>query len=273
MTTKTETTVKAADNPDLVNSMIAQVVANDKVEQKPVTIMPPSDTVVIIPGGYVNPAGEIIAEVEVRELTGKDEEAISRSTSVGKALLSILSRGVVRIGDEKATEDMLDSLLAGDRDFLMLAIYKATFGSKAELQGVCGQCNELKDVEIDIDTDVKVRPMANPRERRFTVDCKVGPVEVSLPTGHTQKDLVNNVDKSVAELTTILLENCVYTINDMDVLGKAQVQNLGITDRRKIAEQINKRNFGPQFDDVTVKCPDCESEVSVPVNLGTLFRF
>lgn len=273
MTTKTETTVKAADNPDLVNSMIAQVVANDNVEQKPVTIMPPSDTVVILPGGYINPAGEIITEVEVRELNGKDEEAIARATSVGKALLSILDRGVIRIGEEKATENMLDSLLAGDRDFLMLAIYRATFGKTAEMQGICNQCNDLKEVEIDIEKDVKVRPMLNPKERRFTVDCKIGECVVSLPTGHTQKDLVNNVEKSVAELTTILLENCVISIDDMDVLGKAQVQNLGITDRRKIAEEINKRNFGPQFEDVAVSCPDCGSEVSVPVNLGTLFRF
>jgi len=273
LTTKTDQTVKAADNPELVNSMIAQVVANDKVEQKPVTIMPPSDTVVIIPGGYVSPAGEIIKEVEVRELNGKDEEAISRSTSVGKALLSILDRGVVRIGDEKATEEMLDSLLAGDRDFLMLAIYRATFGNKANLQGICNKCAELKTIEIDIDKDIKVRPMLNPKERRFNVDCKVGKCTVVLPTGHTQKDLVSNVDKSVAELTTILLENCVLTIDDTDVIGKAQVQNLGITDRRKIAEQINKRNFGPLFEDVIGSCPDCESEVSVPANLGTLFRF
>lgn len=273
MSTQTEmTTVKAADNPDLVNSMIAQALANDKVEQKSVSIMPPSENIVTLPGGYVNAAGEIVTEVEVRELTGKDEEAIARSTSVGKALLLILSRGVVRIGEEKATEEMLDSLLAGDRDFLMVAIYKVTFGSTTELQGICGKCNEIKDVEIDIDSDIKVKPKLN-RERIFTLDCKVGPVEIALPTGHTQKELVNNADKSVAELTTILLENCVHSIDGMDVLGKAQVQNLGITDRRKIAEEINKRNFGPQFEDVAVKCPDCESEVTVPVNLGTLFRF
>jgi hypothetical protein len=273
LSTQTDTTVKAADNPDLINSMVAQALANDKTEVKPVTIMPPSDTVVTLPGGYVTFAGEVVKEVEVRELNGKDEEAIARSTSVGKALLLILNRGVVRIGEEKATESMLDSLLAGDRDYLMIAIYKATFGNEALLQGICGQCNEIKDVKLNLDADIKVRPMANSHERKFVVDCKVGPVEINLPTGHTQKDLVNNSDKTVAELTTILLENCVNTIDGNDVLGKAQVQNLGINDRKAIAEEINKRNFGPLFNDVTVACPDCESEVTVPVNLGTLFRF
>jgi hypothetical protein len=272
MSTQTDITVKSSDNPALINSMVAQALANDKTEVKPVTIMPPSDTVVTLPGGYITFAGEVVKEVEVRELNGKDEEAIARSTSVGKALLLILNRGVVRIGEEKATDAMIDSLLAGDRDFLMIAIYKATFGDEAILQGICGECNQIKDVNIHLDTDIKVRPMANALERKFTVDCKVGPVEISLPTGHTQKDLVNNSDKTVAELTTILLENCVDTIDGSDVLGKAQVQNLGLNDRKAIAEEINKRNFGPLFDNVAVTCPDCESEVLVPINLGTLFR-
>jgi len=272
MSTSTVNTVKAGDNPDLVNQMVAQTLA-EKPEQKPVTIMPPSDTVVTLPGGYLTPTGEVIKEAEVRELNGKDEEAIARSTNIGKALLTILSRGVVRIGEEKATESMLDSMLAGDRDFLMIAIYKATFGNKAELQGLCNTCNAFKDVEVDIDEDIKVRQMVDVYERKFSVDCKVGQVEITLPTGHTQKDLVNNTDKTVAELTTILLENCVDTINGSPVLGKAQVQNLGVNDRKAIASEINKRNFGPVFDDIAVKCPDCESEVLVPLNLGTLFRF
>ncbi len=190
MTTQTDTTVKAADNPDLVNSMVAQALANNKTEVKPVTIMPPSDTVVTLPGGDVTFAGEVIKEVEVRELNGKDEEAIARSTSVGKALLLILNRGVVRIGEEKATESMLDSLLAGDRDYLMIAIYKATFGNEAILQGICGQCNEIKDVKINLDTDIKVRPMANSSERKFVVDCKVGPVEINLQQGTLKKTLL-----------------------------------------------------------------------------------
>lgn len=271
-TTPTVNTVKALDNPDLVNQMVAQSLA-EKPESNGVHILHPIDTLVTLPGGYVTLTGEVIKEVEVRELTGKDEEAIARSANVGKALLTILSRGVVRIGEEKATEDMLDNLLAGDRDFLMIAIYKATFGNTAILQGLCPEDSTFKDVEVNIDEDVKIRQMIDIYERVFTVDCKVGPVEISLPTGHTQKDLVNNADKTIAELTTILLENCVNTINGSPVIGKAQVQNLGVNDRKKIASEINRRNFGPTFDDIKVGCPDCDSEVLVPLNLGTLFRF
>jgi hypothetical protein len=267
------TAVNAAQNPDLVNSMVAEALKATEKKPEPVTIMPPSDTVVTLPGGYVNSDGEVITSVEVRELTGKDEEAIARATSMGKALLTILSRGVVKVGDDKATDAMLDSMLSGDRDAILVGIYKATFGSTSEMQGVCPGCNEFKDVTINVDEDVQVRPLANPEDRVFTVDCKVGEVKVMLPTGHVQKDLIHNADKSVSELTTILLSNCVREINGNPVLGKAQIQNLGINDRKLIAEAITENNIGPIFKDIKVTCPDCESEVTVPFNLGNLFRF
>lgn len=270
MSTKTEVTVNAEQNSDLVNEKLAEVMADEK-KPNPVTVIPPSDTVVKLPCGYATFTGEVVREAEVRELNGKDEEAIARASSVGKALITILNRGVVRIGNQQASEDMLDSLLSGDRDTLLVAIYKATFGKEAVLQGICNSCNEVHEVGVDLDTDLKVRPFAG--SRKFTVSCKIGEVVVQLPTGFAQKDLVENSEKTVPELTTILLENCVESINGTPVVAKEQVQNLGIGDRKTIAEEINKRSFGPLFDEVTVACPKCEGEVSVPLNLGTLFRF
>lgn len=274
MSTKTGNTVKAAENPDLVNQMVAQTLASVDTTPEPVAVMPPSDNLVTLPGGYLNPAGEVIKTVEVRELNGKDEEAIARTTSMGKAILTILQRGTVKVGDMPATEELLDGLLAGDRDAIMLGIYKATFGKTADIQGVCLKENKFLDVKVDIDHDIEVRKMEDPYKRKFTLDCKVGPVDVVLPTGYVQKDLVNNTDKTVSELTTILLENCVVSINGSPVIGKAQVQNLGINDRRMIADALNKHSIGPVFEEITLTCTDCgDGEVTVPINLGTLFRF
>jgi hypothetical protein len=74
-------------------------------------------------------------------------------------------------------------------------------------------------------------------------------------------------------LDSILLEYCVVEINGKSVLGKSQVQAIGLADRRLILEEVISRNPGPQFDDVKITCPDCGGEVVVPINLGTLFRF
>jgi hypothetical protein len=266
-------TINAAANPALANNLINQAMA-EKPEQVEVKILPPSDTVVTLPGGYITPTGEVVTDAEVRELNGNDEEAIARASNIGKAVLTILSRGTVRIGNERASEALLDELLSGDRDALILGILKATFGHTADIGAYCSGCQDVKIVQVDLNTDIKTKTLTDPiNDRVFMVSGKKHEFTVQLPTGVTQKELILNAEKSSAELNTIMLENTVLKIDNSPVLSKMQVQNLGLSDRRKLTEAINKRLSGPQFDAVKVNCPDCEGEVSVPINFGTLFQF
>ena len=92
-------TISAAANPAMANNLINQALAETPV-QKEVNILLPSDTSVTLPGGYLSATGEIVTTAEVRELNGTDEEAIAKSNSIGKAILTILNRGTVKIGDE-----------------------------------------------------------------------------------------------------------------------------------------------------------------------------
>lgn len=266
-------TINAAANPALANQLATQATAEQPVEQE-AKIINPTETTVTLPGGYLTLAGELVTEAEVKELTGKDEEAIARATTTGKALLTILQRGTVTVGDEKVTEAILDRLLSGDRDALLLGILKATFGAECEVPSYCALCDEIKTVNVDLNTDIPVETLKDPiADRVFVVEGKKNTFTVQLPTGITQKELITNADKTVAELNTILLENTVIKIDNSPVLSKIQVQNMGIVDRKNVIDEINKRMVGPKFDDLIVTCPDCESEVTVPINLGTLFRF
>ena len=162
-------TINAAANPALANNLINDALA-EKPEQKEVKILPPLDNVVTLPGGYINAAGEVITTAEVRELNGKDEEAIARSATTGKALLAILNRGTVKVGNEKANEALLDRLLSGDRDTLLLGILRLTFGNEADLPAYCDTCEDFKTVTVDLTTDIKCKVMSDPiNDREFTV--------------------------------------------------------------------------------------------------------
>jgi len=265
-------TISAAANPALANNLINEAMT-EKAAPTEVKITPPLNNVVTLPGGFITAAGEVITEAEVRELTGADEEAIARASNIGKAILTILSRGTVRVGDQKADDKVLDQMLSGDRDALILGIFKATFGKETEVPAFCGGCEEIKTIGLDLNTDIKTKVLLDPvNDRVFTVEGKNKVYTVQLPTGLAQKDMINNSDKSSAELNTIMLEHTVLQIDGSPVLSKLQVQNLGLTDRRKIIDEINARVSGPQFDEISITCPDCESEVRVPINFGTLFR-
>jgi hypothetical protein len=275
MSTTTKT-IKAANNPNLANQLAEQAINGPQEEQEvKVEVKFPTDTLVELPGGYITPAGEVVKTVEVRELTGRDEEAIARTGNLGRALNTILTRGVVKIGNQSATEDVLDLLLGGDRDEILLGIYRVTFGNPAELPGWCNTCASTKTVAVDLEEDLERKTLTDAiADRDFTVEGRKGTVyDVSLPNGKAQKEVLGNLDKTGPELTTVLLENTVNKINGMPVYDKRQILDIGVSDREKITTEIGERVSGPVFSDIRIPCNECgDDEVVVPINLGRLFR-
>jgi hypothetical protein len=270
-----ENNMKSASGAELNNDLISKVLESTETQPAATLVInTPSDTLVNLPAGFITPDGEVIKTAEVRELNGKDEEYIGKSQNVGKAFNTILTRAVVKIGDLPASEGLLDSMLSGDRDALMLGIFKATFGKTTEVACYCGGCDNFKDVEVDIDRDIKVKILVDAiADRTFTVNGKSSVYEVTLPTGVVQKELSINTDRNGAEQTTVLLQHTILEIDGKPVMGKPQVQAIGLVDRKKIGEEIAKRLPGPVFDDIIIDCPDCGGKVVVPINIGTLFRF
>ena len=269
-----DSTISSASNPSLANDMLNKALNETAPTEAPRTeVRVPSDGLVALPGGHITFDGEVIKTAEVRELNGKDEEAIARVGGGGRSLNTILTRGTVKIGEEVATDKLLDGLLAGDRDAILLGIYRATFGDEAKFGGWCDGCKEVREVSVSVTEDISFTTLSDPLEQReFTVEGRRNTYEVSLPTGITQRELRENPDRSFAENITNLLEGTVLRINGKNVFAKSQVRDLGIADRNLIVEEIAKRAPGPKFEDIVATCPDCESEVRVPISLGALFR-
>ena len=272
------TTIKAAENPQLANQLLEDVnkIVNQEVMGSVPEVVIPSlpDTTVTLAAGLIDPFENTVSTTaEVRELNGADEEAIAKLSDPGKALLAILERATVSIGDQPSTKQLLGSLLAGDREALLLAIRKATFGSEVEVSTVCDKCPELQTFKIDLNKDVELKKLEDPiRDRRFTVELKAGLAKVNLPTGDVQTQIINATDKNSAELDTMLLVACVTEIGDQPVLSPNRIRTLGITDRRLLLDEIAKRNPGPQLSEIKKACGTCGQEVYLPLTLAELFR-
>lgn len=267
-------TMNAGSNPDEANALISKVLEEKKSDTQEVQVRYPSDNVVTLPAGFIDPDGGVITTVEVRELNGRDEEYISKATTVGRVLNAVLSRGAVKVGELPVTEDVLNKMLAGDRETVLLGIHRATFGNPLEVNGYCQTCEEPKAVSIDLFEDIEIRTLKDPiADRTFKVKGRDHEYTVSLPDGAAQKELQANIDKSLAELSTILLQHTVTEIDGEIVFSKSAVQNMGLVDRRTVSEQIALRNPGPVFKDIEADCPDCGKEVVVPISLGSLFQF
>jgi hypothetical protein len=271
----TDTVINSHTNPDLANKLVKEATELSEQEVmvnavKPPLTLPPA-TEVDLPGGLFDPFKGIISNAEVRELTGIDEEAISKIADTAKSLLAILERATIKIGDEPASKDLIDSLFAGDREMLLLAIRKVTFGNEIKLgPGLCPHCEEEQIFTIDLTKDVEIKKLEGDAE--FTVKCKAGDVLVTLPKGSTQKAIVEATNRTSAELDTIMLKSCVLSINSQTVINPDVVRNLGMLDRRTILKEISDRNPGPQLGALKKECQSCGQEVPLPLSLADLFR-
>ena len=236
-----------------------------------VTTRAPSESEVTLPGGFIQPNGEVVLTAEVRELNGADEEAIAKAGTTGKALNALLQRGVIKLGSTEVKKDDLDLLLSGDRDALLLGIRKVTFGSEIDLFSKCVSCGDEDKVTVDLDKDVPVKHLGD-EPRTWDVETKKGTVRVTLPNGVTQRKLLENTDKTSAELTTLLLAGCVLSINGVPSVGAASALSLGMVDRSKITEEIIERNPGPRLGEVKKVCKACGEDMALPLSLLDLFR-
>lgn len=270
----------AADNPAAANAAVASFEAS---AQTPFPVAPEIvPDRVTLPMGFV--AGDkIVRDVTLRELNGHHEEALARaskSRNYYHYLTTLLESGVKQIGDlsEADTKKRLKSLCAGDRDFLVIAIRRVTYGDTVEIgRFPCPACEEELDIKVNLDSDIE-NIEKSAEDALFEVKLRNSKTaRCRLPNGYDQEELGALKSPTVAESNTVLIKNCVSEIVD-DKTGRAQsmmafpslARELGMQDRAAIIKEIMKQP-GPQYNDVKYTCPGCETEGTLVVDVGALF--
>lgn len=222
----------------------------------------------LVAGAVVD--GNLETEVEVRELNGLDEEAIAKTDSIGRALTVILNRGAVSIGGKPITEDILNNMLSGDRDMILLGIRQATFGNTVLTSNVCDDCGEDYEATVDLSKDVPIKEFDG--QWSWEVKTGLGTATVGYYNGLTQKKIMENLDKNSAELNTLVLAGCIQALDDRPIIASDVAKRLGMKDREKILLEVLQKNPGPRLLEVMTACKACGHKNSVPLSLAALFR-
>lgn len=235
---------------------------------------PPAD--VDLACGWVDKDDTLWNSAVVRELNGRDEERLSQITNkpnltVAQFIDQLLRLAVVQVGPEiSVTPEMLDSLVIGDRLTLALAIRKLTWGPEIEFpEFQCQVCGEKFGVAIDIDSDIKYR--TDVKDRVITIELRGGhQARVSLVTGKVER-LIVDPEMTTSQQATLIINNCLQTIDEKSVKNMALI--MGMKDRRKIIESLNKNQPGPLLEEgVSVPCSVCGKESTYFLSLVDLFR-
>ncbi|MBD0734065.1 hypothetical protein [Streptomyces sp. CBMA29] len=286
MTTRTEydadfdtlggDTISALERPEEATQASAAVLAADQVSGRPVIDAPPDTRVRLARG--IRRDGVAHRDAEVRELTGTDEEMLARAgADWPRFLATLVERGTVHVGGEPMTADLAKELLIGDREALILAIRRATFGTDVEFtEYECPYCGESTDLTLHLDS-VPYRGLAQEHDEHTVLLREGRTAIVRLPTAGDQDAVLGQASKlTAAEQNSEMLSRCVLRLpnavgNSYQEGNREQVRDLGMADRRAILRYLDEAQPGPRYNEVSFKHDACGREVPLPISVAGLF--
>lgn len=261
--------ISTEDDPELASQASEAALTGDR----PLMANAPSGQVEL-PGGWFDPQGNLLTSAVVKELTGHAEEKLSRIDLQANfpLFLQTLTRfGLENIGGHEPTDQMMNDLLIGDREALILGIRIATYGPEVEMHIQCPECRAEEDIAIELDKDIPVDKMAEPEKREYEVELRNGRTAIVHPTTCGIQDLIWDPKKTAAEMKTAALDRCVRTIDGRPVTTE-EIRDLGLADRNALITKLTDLQPGPDFGGVKIPCESCGQEFNILLDLTDLFR-
>src|SRR6185295_8022030 len=216
----------------------------------------------------------------VRELTGVDEEAISRVKEITDIYDTVLALGTVRVGDLELgalplteRQGYLGQLLLGERDQLFIGIVRATYGDHKTLLYRCQNCNEQQQLTVILSEDFPMEVVPDVERTEFDYITSKGERIMYRPAiGADQMEALKRKNATMAEQNTIILSRTIKEVDGQLVLDPmAYARNLPLRDRNALLAELVSRQPNVNMT-VTVDCVACREEQTIPLGWADLFQ-
>jgi hypothetical protein len=258
---------------DSIDEAVSNITSGDHPAIKPAPSLS-----VEIPRGYSDD-GVSQTTVRLRELTGRDEEYLSRYKTSDTLFDGILSLGVVSIGSVDLASlpvsersKVLGKLLIGERLMIYLAVVQSTFGNERDMSFTCPHCASEQTTLVLLDTDF---PISVPDDLQFlnTYTTSSG-VEIvyRLVTGADVLASATDKPASASVQNTNLLTRLIRSVDGKTPMYMDEfVRDMSLNDRGKLLSDVMDRQPAVSLS-LTLECSSCHEEVLIPVQWEELFR-
>lgn len=234
--------------------------------------------------GYTDETGNIHKDFELREMTGSDEEAISKpeiKSNGAKVGRTLLERCCIRIGtiyksDVKSQEwrEIIQSLSVGDQDIMLLKLRAISLGDEIETKYECVD----KSCKADITTIISIDELEiNPYNGQELIDFElpkglkdkegnlITKGKLRLPNGLDREVLDGVIRKNQGLANTMMLTRCIVELEGAKVHDDF-VRQLSMKDRNYLSDLIKENSFGVSTI-VDVDCPNCGESFKASLNV------
>lgn len=219
--------------------------------------------------GYLDAQGVLHTQVEVREITGYEEDMLASNVMPAHDKISaLISRCTTRIGevrDKGRIPAIVEELLVGDRIFLMFAIRRVSVGDDFPFQATCPSCKHAGIFRLNLGTDLETFPMPEPKKRLYERTLPSGAVVRFRPLcGKDEALLAKSKSKDAAVSLSMLLR--VELLNG-EAPTLAKVQSLSLRDRSALREAFEEIEGGIDTD-LELQCSACGHEFEEQLDVG-----
>jgi hypothetical protein len=214
------------------------------------------ESIVTLPGGLCLPDGARLAVARLRHLTGCEEEWLAehREAPLPVAVTRLLSAALVGLENVSPTPELVQALLVGDRDFLMLRLREMTFGTRLSAVVECPGCRGRMDVDLETgDIPFERREQTAPAH---SLELNGRTVRFRLPTGADQEAAARADEPIEALWTRCLLHHG----------GRV----LSADERAAVVEEMDR--LAPQVEvELDLTCPECALRFPLPFDVSSFF--
>lgn len=234
-------------------------------------------------GGYLDDENVLHTTFTVREMTGRDEEAIGKPEvkSNGSKLASVLlQRCVTSIGTltpqklgSMRWQEVIRGLYGADQDVILMKIREVSLGKDIEVNHVCPnpKCGSKLKTIIGVD-EFEIEPFKDKRHIDFVLpsgykDRKGNHKEgyMRLPTGLDREILTPAAKNNIAKAQTTMLTRLI-SFNDDTLVTEDVLADMASRDREYLQKLLTENSFGIKLS-FEVTCDVCGT--AFPGNLST----
>lgn len=228
-----------------------------------------------LPCGYLDEDGILYTHVEVREMTGEQEDKIMNRQNIqsGKALDDLISdccQLIQSVEEEavgqkrKITPDMALNMRQGDRYACFIWIRKVSYGDKYKFQINCPDCKKRSDLEVNL-SELDIKYMKEPTSTHYDIVLpKSGDtLTFKINTGHEEKKMEKMREQNPKDLASINLAVRLQSVSGKSVRPLVYLKPLTVKDRNFYRNEVEKVEGGVETRLKGFVCFSCENELLI----------
>jgi hypothetical protein len=235
----------------------------------------------VLPSGYLDPeTQELHREVELREMSGYEEDLLQDRSKRGGAVDEIMSRCMVKLGSlerdkpqgqERFFMPVLKDMLMTDRTFLIIRLRQLSLGDDFTFEASCPHCGH-RHAHMSVSlADLTVKEMPEPTAREWTTKLPSGAEVVFRALTGKDEIKLREVQRAKGDFMSTLLLLRLISINGESV-GMSAVKRLSMRDRNFMRGAFEEHEGGIDTK-VELSCEDCgrDWEAGLPITSTSFF--